>query len=205
MFVALMAIAPTRFWFDAITSGWQIPPTHVDPKQPCPHVPQFDGSVMRFAPPHGPPEELDAVVLLEDDELADVVLVDDVEVELSPELVLDVEVVDDVVVDDELADAWLDVEPAEAWWELDPPPAPPVLTSMLAPAAHAAATTVTGSATSKTVQRFIVQSVSEVEPRRRSTPCCPSICCGCCSSETRSSSRGSSRCGRWCGTRSRHR
>jgi hypothetical protein len=170
MFVALIAIAPTRFWFDAITSGWQTPATHVDPKQPWPHVPQFAGSVMRFAPPHGPPEELDelaAVVPLEEDELAAVLLEDDVELELSPELVLDAEVVDDVVAPDELADAWLDVEPADEWWELDPvvdaPLAPPVLTSMLAPAAHPAATTTGGSATSKTIQRFIVRSVSEVE------------------------------------------
>jgi hypothetical protein len=130
-------------------------------------LPQFKGSVIRFAPTHEPLDELaevllelaevllledDEAPLLEDDEalLLDV-LVDDV----APELELDAELVDDA----ELADAVLDVEPDEELEEeldfvADAPPAPP-LTSWFAPFPHAAATSEGTDAISKGSQLFM--------------------------------------------------
>ena len=40
---------------DARTVGWQSELAHVLPRQSCPHVPQFIGSVVVSAPAHPPP------------------------------------------------------------------------------------------------------------------------------------------------------
>jgi hypothetical protein len=132
---------------------------HIPPKQPCPHWPQFEGSVIRFAPPHGPPVELDdAVVLLDADVLLEVevldallvlvlVLVDDVLV-----LVVVLVLVDDVLVDVDPADEWCDED--ELVPLVDVPVDPP-RPSTVVPAAHAAAKTTGGNTRRKGVQLFM--------------------------------------------------
>jgi hypothetical protein len=59
--VASSASAPEGFVSpDASVTGWQLDAMQAPPRQSCPHAPQLFGSVVRSAPPHGAPVDVEA-------------------------------------------------------------------------------------------------------------------------------------------------